>query len=148
MWKPVGPYIYKVESGILCDAVFYVALLLIILSTVSLDHSSMFGLKQGYSAWKGTPFAESTLKTTGLYGIVRHPITSLLVVALWAHESMTVGRFQWNILFSAYALIGTLFEESTLIKEMKDDYLSYRARVPAFVPRIRPRINTDATDSH
>ena len=147
-WRPSGPYLYGMESWFLCDAIFYVAVLLIILSTVSLDHSSMFGLKQGYYAWKRIPFPEAGLKTTGIFGIVRHPITSLLIVALWAQESMSMGRLQLNILFTAYALIGTVIEERSLLQDMKDEYESYKKRVPAFVPRVRTRMHTDATDPH
>src|SRR5262245_17823185 len=52
LWRPAGPYLYRFNHAYFFDAIFYIALVLIILSTVQLDHSSMFGLKQGFFAWK------------------------------------------------------------------------------------------------
>ena len=135
-WKPLGPALYKRESWIIFDLVFYAALTLLILSTVALDHGAMFGIKQGYAAWKGKEWPQSGLRTDGIYGIVRHPITSLFIVALWSHRTLTGGRLLFNLLFTAYALIGTIFEERDLVRSLGSQYQKYRERVPAFIPRL------------
>jgi protein-S-isoprenylcysteine O-methyltransferase Ste14 len=135
-WRQFGPYLYNCESAIIFDIIFYIALILIILSTIALDHSAMFGLKQGYAAWKHSGLPEKDLQTDGLYGIVRHPITSLLIVALWSHRSLTGSRLLFNILFSAYAIAGTWFEERDLVRNFGKRYEAYRANVPAFIPRL------------
>src|SRR5262245_50048623 len=51
-WRRMGPILFESKTEWPFEVVFYLSLLLIILSTVALDHSSMFGLKQGYRAWK------------------------------------------------------------------------------------------------
>jgi methanethiol S-methyltransferase len=135
-WKNFGPYLYRFDTAIAFDVIFYLSLALIILSTVALDHSMMFGLKQGYSAWKNLPLPESGLQTDGLYGLVRHPITSLLLIALWSHHTLTAGRCVFNILFSSYAIAGTWFEERDLVKAFGKEYEDYRKKVPAFIPRL------------
>ena len=135
-WKPFGPVLYKDVAIWFFNIVFYACLILIIVSTVALNHSQMFGLHQGYAAWKRLPLPESKLRTDGIYGIVRHPITSLFILALWSHETMTTGRFLFNILFTAYALVGTVFEERSLLKELGKDYLDYKRKVPAFIPKL------------
>jgi len=137
MWDPFGPYIYRAKNSLIFDLIFYAGLALIIASTISLDHGSMFGLKQGYAAWKEKPIRKTNLQTGGIYSLVRHPITTLLIIVLWAHETMTAGRLLFNILFSAYALLGTVFEEKDLIKNFGSSYLNYRKRVPAFLPSFR-----------
>jgi protein-S-isoprenylcysteine O-methyltransferase Ste14 len=135
-WQKFGPFLYRFEIAWPFDFVFYVALALILLATKNLNHNAMFGLKQGYSIWKKIELPEEGLKTTGLYARIRHPLTSLLIVTLWSHESMTASRLQWNILFTAYALIGTYFEQRDLIKNFGQEYLEYRKRVPGFIPKL------------
>ncbi len=133
-WQRFDPMLYRFESSWTFDLVFYAALFSITLALRNLNHNSMFGLKQGYVLLKGGEMPAEDLQTTGLYKYVRHPLTSLLIITLWAHESMTAGRFQWNLLFTAYALIGTFFEERDLIRKYGQSYLDYRNHVPAFIP--------------
>lgn len=137
-WRQFEPLLYRFETSWPFDVVFYAALFSITLALRNLNHNSMFGLKQGYLLLKGSEMPVEDLKTTGLFKYVRHPLTSLLIVVLWSHESMTAGRLQWNLLFTAYALIGTFFEERDLIRKYGQSYLEYRNRVPAFIPlRLR-----------
>lgn len=136
-WRPAGPFLYQDVAPWFFNILFYASLVLIVLSTIALNHSRMFGLYQGYAAWRGKPVEESPgLQTDGIYGIVRHPLTSLLLVALWSHESLTTGQLLFNSLFSIYALVGTVFEEKSLVKELGNEYLDYRKKVPAFIPRF------------
>jgi protein-S-isoprenylcysteine O-methyltransferase Ste14 len=135
-WKNFGPFLYRDVAPWLFNILFYAALLLIVVCTIALNHSQMFGLYQGYAAWKGLPLPEGKLETKGVYGVVRHPITSLLIVALWSQESLTAGRLLFNGLFTAYALLGTVFEEKSLIQEMGRDYVEYKKKVPAFIPGL------------
>jgi protein-S-isoprenylcysteine O-methyltransferase Ste14 len=136
-WKNFGPFLYRdVAPPWFFNIFFYAALVLLIVCTIALNHSQMYGLFQGYAAWKGLPMPQGKLETKGIYGIVRHPITSLFIVALWSHESLTAGRLLFNGLFTAYALVGTIFEERSLVQEMGRDYLEYRKKVPAFIPGL------------
>jgi protein-S-isoprenylcysteine O-methyltransferase Ste14 len=133
-WRRFGPVLYRFENPIIFNLIFYLSLALIIASTIALDHGSMFGLKQGYAALRKLNFPEADLKTTGIYGIVRHPLTTLLIVCLWSHESLTAGRLLFNLLFTAYALAGTFFEERDLVRNFGERYRLYRTKVPGFLP--------------
>jgi methanethiol S-methyltransferase len=135
-WKNFGPFLYRDVAPWLFNIFFYAALLMIIVCTIALNHSQMFGLFQGYAAWKELPLPDGKLETKGVYGVVRHPITSLLIVALWSQESLTAGRLLFNGLFTAYALVGTVFEERSLVQEMGQQYLQYKKKVPAFIPGL------------
>jgi protein-S-isoprenylcysteine O-methyltransferase Ste14 len=136
VWQPFGSFLYKDVMPWLFNVVFYTALILIIASTVALNHSQMFGLYHGYAAWKKLPLPDAKLETSGIYGVVRHPLTSLLIIALWSHESLTPGRLLFNGLFTAYALAGTIVEERSLIQEVGEEYRKYREKVPAFIPKL------------
>jgi len=135
-WKPFGPIFYRDVAPLFLEALFVISLILIVLSTIALGHTRMFGLYHGYAAWKKLPLQAGKIENRGIYSIVRHPITSLLLVALWAHPTLTAGRLVWNLLFSIYSVVGTIFEERSLIKEFGKDYQEYRRRVPAFFPKL------------
>lgn len=136
LWKPLGTVLYRLPYAPAFEVLEYFCVLLLIVTTNQMGHSSMFGLSQGYAAWKRTKLVEQELKTTGIFGVVRHPLTLLLIVILWAHNTMTAGRLELNVLFTAYALLGTVFEERDLIKHYGDKYLEYKRRVPAFIPLL------------
>ena len=136
-WRQFEPLLYDFKTAWPFDLVFYLALFSILLALRNLNHNSMFGLKQGYVLLKGSEMPIEDLKTTGLFKYVRHPLTSLLIITLWANESMTAGRLQWNLLFTAYALLGTYFEERDLVRKYGQSYLEYRNRVPAFIPGLK-----------
>ncbi len=78
------------------------------------------------------------LKTTGLLGVVRHPIYSGTIL-------ITIGFFlfipNWPTLIScaciwAYLPIGIYLEEQKLISAYGDEYRNYRNRVPSIIPRL------------
>lgn len=78
------------------------------------------------------------LKTTGLLGVVRHPIYSGIIL-------ITVGFFlfipNWPTLISCvciwvYLPIGIYLEEQKLISTFGDEYRDYSKRVPSIVPRL------------
>ncbi len=135
-WKQFGPELYRFQSALPFDLIFGLSLLLIIFCTLRLDHLAMFGLRQGHAAWKGIELPDGGLQTKGIYKVVRHPITSLFIVTLWSHESMSASRLLFNMMFTAYAIAGTFLEEQDLRKHYGKEYAEYCKKVPAFIPRL------------
>lgn len=136
-WKPVGPMLFVIHNSLPFEIVFFISIFLIILSTVALDHSATFGLKQGYLAWKMKELKPSRIQKSGIYSIIRHPLTSLLIVCLWSHATMTTGRLLLNSLFTIYAIAGTVFEERDLVQKFGREYEDYRDEVPSFIPFLK-----------
>jgi protein-S-isoprenylcysteine O-methyltransferase Ste14 len=84
-----------------------------------------------------TPTKAATLQTTGVFGLVRHPIYSgLLLLALL--ETLVRGMLLAWGLFVALALLleyKSRFEEEMLHRHFPE-YGAYRARVKKFVPFV------------
>ncbi|HET6267735.1 MAG TPA: hypothetical protein VFG11_08460 [Acidobacteriota bacterium] len=136
-WRRLGPMLYVLPYPIVFDVVTYACVVLLIVITIKLGHHQLFGLANGYAVWKQKSLPEKgQLQTDGIFGIVRHPLTSVLIAVLWTHNTMTVGRLEFNVLFTAYALAGTIFEERDLVRTFGPQYLEYRKAVPAFFPRL------------
>lgn len=82
------------------------------------------------------PNARNTLSDRGLYGVVRHPIYSgvLLVVVGLAVRSASWVTAAVAVVTIAFFHVKARWEEQRLA-EVHPEYAGYAARVPRFVPR-------------
>jgi protein-S-isoprenylcysteine O-methyltransferase Ste14 len=111
------------------------------------DYLEFLGLKQ---AWRGAiagfgwpeprsalkQFGTRSLEVHGIYGWVRHP---MLVGGLlfYITQGPTLNAFVFALLYSLYMVIGCHYEEQRLVRIFGQDYVAYRNRVGAFLPRLR-----------
>lgn len=140
-WKPFGPILYSASYRFPFDLVFFLCVALILWTSSAIGHSTLFGLKQGIAAWKGASVPDRGLASNGPFGTVRHPLSTLLIIATWSHHELTAGRLEWNLLVTAYSLLGVVFEERDLVKKYGAEYLEYCRHVPAFIPSLRRASN-------
>ncbi|MGV8978859.1 MAG: methyltransferase family protein [Cellulomonas sp.] len=82
------------------------------------------------------PNARAELRTTGLYGVVRHPIYSGLLLAAAAFTVGTGSATRLAVLLLLVALLTmkARWEEVRLARRF-DGYAAYAARTRRFVPR-------------
>lgn len=80
---------------------------------------------------------EKTLVSDGWHGVVRHPLYSLLLCAVFLTPRMTRMRLYTVAAFVLYLIPGVWLEEHRLDKEFGGAYAEYRKKVPyQFVPYI------------
>jgi protein-S-isoprenylcysteine O-methyltransferase Ste14 len=75
------------------------------------------------------------LVTSGPYRWVRHPLYSTALVILWLWPDMTVNKFVFFAVSTAYFYLGAIPEEEKLIEEFGDAYRRYQQVVPRLIPR-------------
>jgi protein-S-isoprenylcysteine O-methyltransferase Ste14 len=57
----------------------------------------------------------------------------------WSCPYLTLDRLLFNILFTAWTVIGMILEERDLLDSFGKAYQEYRKKVPILIPtRIRP----------
>jgi protein-S-isoprenylcysteine O-methyltransferase Ste14 len=96
------------------------------------DHRSFLGLRQ--VGIGGPATSENTLRVTGPYRWVRHPLMLGVLVFLWAQPSMPPELLLLNLGLTIYILLAIRLEERSLIRQFGGAYSEYRRRVPALIP--------------
>jgi len=74
----------------------------------------------------------------GAYRFVRHPLYLAILVLFWSCPDMTADRLLLDGLWTAWMVVGTLWEEADLVAEFGDAYRSYRRAVPMLIPLTKP----------
>jgi protein-S-isoprenylcysteine O-methyltransferase Ste14 len=140
-WRPLPMLVWRVEgiAAWLLIGVCALGWATAVASTYMIDHLDLFGLRQAFSAMRGTSAPNQSFKTPLLYKIVRHPMMLGFLLAFWATPEMTVGHLLFAIANTAYILVGLQLEERDLIAEFGATYQQYRARVPMVLPRLFSR---------
>ena len=137
-WRPIPIQVWHIEgmAASLLIGVYWFGWLIMLASTFMIDHFDLSGLRQAFSALRGTELPGQSFRTPLLYKVVRHPIMLGLLLAFWATPAMTAGHLLFAIMSTAYILVGVQFEERDLIAEFGATYQRYRQRVPMLLPRI------------
>lgn len=101
------------------------------------------GLAQIYRYWRYKTIEgdiegikDDRLITTGIYGVVRHPLYLAGILIVTFHPVITRTSVCIALLADLYFIVGAILEEKRLIKRFGRQYLEYRQRVPRFIPKL------------
>lgn len=119
--------------------------------------STAFALRARFelgTSWSVGPRVggDRRLRTTGVYGIVRHPIYTSLLGMIAGTALLGGGRELLVAVLAGVVIVAFKIrsEERLLLATFPDEYGSYRARVPALVPglgALRRRLGASGADS-
>ncbi|AKK30547.1 methanethiol S-methyltransferase [Mycobacterium sp. EPa45] len=147
-WRTMPDVIWHVDQTavrVLLWTLFAAGWATVLAATFMIDHFELFGLRQVFTVWRGSPRRENGFRATLLYRLVRHPLMLGFLVAFWATPVMTAGHLLFAIGTTGYILIALQLEERDLLAELGDSYRVYRNSVPMLVPGVRPRRSCPVT---
>ena len=75
---------------------------------------------------------KQSLTTSGIYGLVRHPMYLAGILVFLFEPNITENCLAVRGLATAYFVYGASMEEKQLIREYGEEYLQYRKKVPMF----------------
>lgn len=75
------------------------------------------------------------LVTTGIYGVIRHPLFVAALILVWAREIKDTD-LAVNAILSIYLLLGAKIEEHRLTDRFGRQHIDYLNQVPGFIPRV------------
>jgi protein-S-isoprenylcysteine O-methyltransferase Ste14 len=135
-WQPIGLVIWQVENPLgaaLLYALFAVGWLVVLASTILINHFDLFGLRQVWFYLRGEPYRPVPFVMPGPYRHVRHPLYIGWLLTFWATPTMTAAHLFFALMTTAYILVAIQLEERDLIAEHQE-YANYRQQVPMLVP--------------
>lgn len=136
-WQPIPGGMWSVEEPSVRAALRGLALAgwcYLFAASFALSHVELFGLKQVWLAFRGTPNVAEPFRERWMYRFDRHPIMTGLLLGIWSTPDMTAGRLLFCAGMTVYVVIGVHFEERALRRQWGARYDAYRARVRSVVP--------------
>lgn len=140
LWVPMKFELWSLSGsigGTILLIGFFVGWTITLISTFLINHFHLFGLSQAYQLITQTPSKQETFVTPLFYKVVRHPMMTGVLIALWCAPVLTGGRLLFNIVMTLYILLGTRHEERTLVADLGDEYEDYRETTPMLVPGLK-----------
>jgi protein-S-isoprenylcysteine O-methyltransferase Ste14 len=145
LWQPIPALVWNFSglAGALLTWLFFLGIATVLYATFLIDHFDLFGLRQVVLYFQGKPYTEKRFTTPSLYRHIRHPLYVGWFMSFWFTPQMSVGHLLFASVASAYIVVAIFFEESDLLEMLGEDYRSWRARTPMFIPRFGSRRKTE-----
>ena len=140
-WQPLPLTVWEVPAGWTALGLALWALQgagwgIVIAALATIGSTHLFGLQQAWSAARGVPYLAPPFASRGLYRMVRHPVYTGSLIAIWATPEMSQGRLLLVSTLTVYLFVGLAFEERDLEREFGAVYREHKRRVPALFPRL------------
>ena len=139
-----GHVIFRWEGYMILFQVFLLvnAVLLFIAGGRHYDMRQLLGLRQLRNGTSHIALSKrGNLKTTGIFGLTRHPWYLATILLIWAsYHSLFLSTLITNIVLTIFIILGTVLEERKLLREYGEQYCRYQKEVSMLVPlpgRIR-----------
>ncbi|VTU01469.1 Integral membrane protein OS=Mycobacterium sp. (strain JDM601) GN=JDM601_1602 PE=4 SV=1: NnrU [Gemmataceae bacterium] len=138
-WRPLPGVVWEAEQPVAAVlwVLFGVGWVLVLISTLLIDHFDLFGLRQVVLYAKGRPYTPPPFRTPAAYKLVRHPIMLGFLIAFWFTPTMTWGHLLFAGVTSAYIFVGIILEERDMKDALGGTYEEYRRQVGMILPRLR-----------
>ena len=123
--------LYSLDDPALCYTIQAGAIALFWLSLKPIDIRAFLGL---------SPFSNGREEfiDQGIYRHLRHPMYSSVIIMMFAMPIQSRNSLTLYSLVTLYFIIGSRLEERRMLA-LHPEYVAYRLRVPAFIPRLIPR---------
>ena len=141
-WQPQPTVIYDVTNTIGRVALISLSMLgwaILYSSSMMVSHCDLFGLRQVWLEFKRKPYIDIGFRVIGFYRLVRHPLMTGILLAVWATPTMTVGHLFFALMINGYIAFGVTLEERDLIAHFGERYRQYKRSVPAVIPFLKFR---------
>jgi protein-S-isoprenylcysteine O-methyltransferase Ste14 len=73
----------------------------------------------------------------GPYRYARHPLYLFMLLLIWSTPRFSTDQLLFNVLWTAWIIVGTKLEERDLLADFGQTYRQYQASVPMLIPSPR-----------
>jgi protein-S-isoprenylcysteine O-methyltransferase Ste14 len=118
------------------------AVALFVWGGIALRGFDFFGTGALLAHLRRAPESAHIFVARGPYRWVRHPFYLSVLILIWSSPDLTADRLLFNVLWSAWIVVGTMWEERDLESDFGEPYRDYRRRVPMLIPWRLTRTST------
>ena len=139
-WRPMADPVWSFTSefGVMgMWGAWVFGWVLVLVSTLLIDHFELFGLKQAIAHLKGKDMPKYKFVTPLLYTLMRHPLYLGWLLTFWAAPVMTQGHLMLAGVWTVYIFIAISYEEKDLLAYFGKSYADYKAKTPMIIPFFR-----------
>ena len=131
LWQPVPGVLYSVPQpwALAGYAVQAAGVLLTIGGAAAVDALDLAGVRPVLLARHGRTAPHVPLKTSGVYGVVRHPLYFAWALMVFGSPTMTGTRAVFAIVSTLYLGVAIPWEERSLVQVFGSEYERYRRNV-------------------
>ena len=136
LWQPTSHVLFHLHGPVRWLTTFasVAALAGFVWGVVALRGFDPFGTLPLRAASRGTPPPSSAFVARGPYRYVRHPLYLFVLILIWATPRLSTDRLLFNLLWTAWVVVGTRLEERDLLTDFGQTYRQYRHSVPMLIP--------------
>lgn len=138
-WQKSDLMVLSLEGPLrwVCQSGLFLALILLFWVLPVLNAADPFGIKHILDHQRGQRTGQADMVTRGPYRWVRHPAYLCNLLVVWSYPDITADRLLLNVLWTAWSLAGTYFEERDLVAAYGERYRIYQRQVPRLLPLTR-----------
>jgi len=141
LWRAAGEPLWSADgvSRVVLRGVQIAGVAFTLWAARALDALSLAGVRQLDAPLpdSGIENASTSLRATGPYGLVRHPIYLGWLLIVWPAPTMTPSHLAFAVISTAYLVIATIYEERSLHEMFGPAYADYANRVRRkFIPGV------------
>ncbi len=153
LWQPTSQFVFHLHGPgrWLSACVAAAAIAGFFWGTRALGEFDPFGIRSLRAAQRGASPPSSAFAVRGPYRYVRHPLYLFMLVLIWSTPRLSTDQLLFNVLWTAWMILGTRLEERDLLREFGQTYRQYQLCVPMLLPLPRfgaPRRQPSTVESH
>ena len=116
---------------------FLVAIAGFVWGVLSLRWFDPFGTLALKAHLRGSSPPALAFVAQGAYRCVRHPLYLCMLLLIWSAPRLSTDRLLFNVLWTAWIVVGTKLEERDLLADFGEIYRRYQLSVPMLIPSPR-----------
>lgn len=139
LWQPTNQFLFRLHGPArwLSICLALVAVAGFAWGVLSLRWFDPFGTLPLKATLRGAPPPPLAFVAQGPYRYVRHPLYLFMLLLIWSTPRLSTDQLLFNVLWTAWIIVGTKLEERDLLVDFGQTYRRYQLSVPMLIPSLR-----------
>jgi protein-S-isoprenylcysteine O-methyltransferase Ste14 len=139
LWQPTEYFFFHLHGPArwLSACVVLLAIAGFVWGVRALGVFDPFGILPLEASLRGTQAPVLPFVARGPYRYSRHPLYLFMLLLIWSTPRFSLDQLLFNVLWTAWVIVGTKLEEGDLAADFGETYRQYKSTVPMPIPSLR-----------